>query len=379
MLIYIILLAAATLGYLYFLISYTAGWYLTREIRRSETSSGIKVSVIIPARNEEKNIGKILQDLIAQDYPSHLTEVIVVDDNSSDLTASVVKEVSREHQDMPVRLLRVTEEKPDSAYKKKAITYAIGKSSGELIVTTDADCRLGEKWLSAIVALFEAKRPKMIVGPVTFHQESSFFEKMQTLEFLSLIAITAGAIRIGKPIMCNGANLAYEKKAFNESGGFNSDRFSSGDDVFLLLKIRKLFGSKSVMFLKNRDAIVWTEAKKTVSDFKNQRVRWASKNKVYDAKILVVSFTVYMMNLLSLSGLLLGFAGTGFLLAGALAFIVKFFADLPILLGIGRFVRRADIFIYSIPLLIIYPVYIILIGALGILGRYSWKDRKIKN
>ena len=74
----------------------------------------------------------------------------------------------------------------------------------------------------------------MIVGPVSFHQEKSFFQKIQSLEFLSLIAMTAGAIKTGHPIMCNGANLAYEKQAFFDVGGFGIDRFSSGDDVFLL-------------------------------------------------------------------------------------------------------------------------------------------------
>ena len=366
--------------YSFLILYYTVGWYRLQAYRPGEVSTlQTRISVIVPARNESRNIPGLLVDLLNQTFPKTLFEVLIVDDHSTDDTADLVEKFIEEHPDLRLKLLRLTAEKKATAFKKRAIGEAIRVSSGNLIVSTDADCRLGERWLETITAFYEAHKPKMIVGPVSFHNESSMFEKMQTEEFLSLIAITGGAIRMGHPIMCNGANLAYEKAAFEAAGGFGSTRFSSGDDVFLMLRIRKLFGSKAIRFLKNRDALVHTEARKKLADFLQQRTRWASKNKGYEFNILAVSFTVYMVNLLILTGMVRVVVYPSWWPVMLTILVIKVLVDLPILLGIGNFVKRPGIIGYSIPLVVIYPVYIVLVGALGILGNYRWKGRKVKN
>ena len=364
--------------YLVIISIYTYGWFRLKTYKPPDITLKTQVSIIIPARNEEKNITNLLADLVKQDFSKDLFEIIVIDDNSSDQTVNIVNSFISSHPEHKIQLIKISEEEPFMAYKKKAISLAIEKSKGDLIVTTDADCRLGEKWLKSIVSFYESEKPGMIVGPVSFHNEKSFFEKMQTLEFLSFIAITGGAIKIGNPIMCNGANLAYEKKAFYDVGRFGGDEFSSGDDVFLMLKIKKYFGNKSVRFLKNYNAFVFTEAKKTLRDFFNQRTRWASKNKGYDFKILFISVTVYMINLLLLTGLVLSIFYPFLFKIVVFSYLVKLIIDIPILIGIGNFIKRSRMFIFSLPLILIYPVYIILTGALGIVGNYQWKGRKVK-
>lgn len=364
--------------YIALILFYTIGWFRLKTFSKKNTEFKTRVSIIIPARNEQENILNLLKDLSNQVYPKKFYEVIVIDDNSTDSTHEKISEFVKHSKDDNFSLISISEESPDTAYKKKAINLAIEKSIGDLIITTDADCRMGMNWLSSFVTLYEIEKPKMIVGPVSFFNETTFFQKMQTLEFLSLIAITGGAIKAGRPIMCNGANLAYEKEAFNEVGGFGSDSFASGDDVFLLLRMKKRFGNKSVRFLKNNKAIVYTEALKSIIDFFHQRTRWASKNKVYDVKILFVSFTVYMANLISFAGLILSLFIPEMLKPVMLAFVIKLLVELPILIGIGNFVKRGRMFLYSFPLIFIYPLYIILVGALGILGNYQWKGRKVK-
>jgi len=293
-------------GTIYFVIIliYTFGWFKLKIKLTKNLKVSTFVSVVIPARNEEKNILSLLSDLILQNYPKDKFEIIVVDDNSTDSTAELVNHFVANNQQFNIKYTFSSQEDKLKAYKKQAINKAIQISRGELIITTDADCRAGNNWLRSIVESYEIGKPKMIVGPVSFYNESTFFEKMQAAEFLSLIAITGGAIQTGRPIMCNGANLAYEKIAFNEVGGFSNDRFSSGDDVFLLLKIRKYFGDDAVRFLKNKDTIINTHPIKSLKDFIQQRTRWASKNKGYDLKIIMVSFNVYMINLLLIIGLL---------------------------------------------------------------------------
>jgi cellulose synthase/poly-beta-1,6-N-acetylglucosamine synthase-like glycosyltransferase len=368
----------AGIVYLAIISVYSYGWFRLKSFDSQNYSPTTKVTIIIPARNEEKNILILLNALKQQNYPNGLTEIIVADDGSTDNTSFLVNDFKRQFPELNLLLITIKGDNPAVAYKKKAISKAIESSSGDLIITTDADCLPGKDWLKTMILFYEINKPQMIVGPVSFHNDKSYFEKLQTLEFLSLIAITGGAIRIGKPIMSNGANLAYEKKAFYECGGFGTDTFSSGDDVFLLIKIRNKFGSRSVAFLKNKNAIVYTEAKKNLADFFHQRIRWASKNKGYEFNILIISFAVYLVNLVAISSLILTIIFPEYLKPVIIAFIIKTLIELPILISIVNFVGRQTLLIYAFPLIIIYPLYIILTGVLGVVAGYQWKGRKVK-
>lgn len=358
---------------------YTIGWFRLKTFNSDQVNLDTFVSIVVPARNEENSIGVLLKNLTQQDYPKKKFEIIIIDDNSTDNTTKIINKFIKQHQDFNIQIKHLSEENPEEAYKKKAITKAIEASRGELIITTDADCRINKNWLKSFVSFYFKEKAQMIVGPVCFHNEASFFEKMQSFEFLSLIAITAGAIEIGRPIMSNGANLAYEKSAFDAVGGFGNDRFSSGDDVFLLLKIKKRFGNKSVKFIKNRDAIVYTEPKRSIKEFIQQRIRWASKNKGYDLKILLVSFTVYMVNLLLITGLVMAIFYPAIIKIVIISICLKMIIDLPVLFGITKFANRRKMMYFAFPMIILYPIYIIITGALGIIGNYQWKGRKIKN
>ncbi len=378
--IFYVLLGFFGPAYAAVILYYTLGWFRLRVFSQaSGPPPATRCSVIVPARNEQDNIGLLLEDLHGQSLDKALFEVLVVDDQSTDDTAGIVSRFGESHPGLNLKLLRLTSDHKTTAFKKKAIEEAIHHSSGALIVTTDADCRAGRGWLETMAGYYEASGARMVVGPVGFHRETSFFERMQTLEFLSLIGITAGAISMHRPVMCNGANLAYEKSAFFEAGGFGASRFSSGDDVFLMFRMQKIFGNRAIRFLKSRDALVHTTAKKQLGDFIQQRTRWASKNKGYKANILMVSFTVYMVNLLLLSGLALSLAYPEWWPLTGMMAAVKFIIDLPILIGIGNFVKRPGMVLYSIPLVVVYPMYIVLVGALGVLGNYRWKGRKVKN
>src|SRR5690606_9368629 len=118
---------------------------------------------------------------------------------------------------------------------KYAITKAIELASGEIIVTTDADCRMGANWIRTIMAYFDKHDSYLVSSPVAYSEEKSRFERLQTLEFLYLIGLGAAGIGNGNPTTCNGANLAYRRDVFFEMGGFKgSDNLASGDDELFL-------------------------------------------------------------------------------------------------------------------------------------------------
>jgi cellulose synthase/poly-beta-1,6-N-acetylglucosamine synthase-like glycosyltransferase len=275
--------------------------------------------------------------------------------------------------------LRLEDNIGSKTYKKDAITKAIHIISGDLIVTTDADCVAGNDWIKEIVAFYSQTNAKMIVGLVAYQNDNTVFQKMQHLEFLSLVASAAAAVNAGMPIMCNGANLIYEKTAFDEVNGFDTnENYASGDDVFLLLKIKKHFGKDSIYALKNKHAIVYTEAKKTISTFTQQRLRWASKTKGYrDIGILFVAAVVFGFNLSIISNFILGYFYPLFLSLAIHVLILKIIIDFPILCIICNYIKRNDLLLYYIPLQLLYLPYILLIGTIGNFISFSWKGRKI--
>ena len=169
----------------------------------------------------------------------------------------------------------------------------------------------------------------MISAPVVFKAQPTLAGNLQGLEFIGLVAAGAASIAIGHPVMCNGANLAYEKTAFNQVRGFAGDESASGDDLFLMYKIAKLYPD-GVRFLKSDKAIVTVQPEQTIKGFINQRMRWASKAKLLkDAHSFIVAIIVYATNLLVLIGafcliLLPDFNELLFILIFSAKFIIDF-------------------------------------------------------
>lgn len=358
-----------------FIVStFIRGWAKIKVFNINENRAQTKVSIIIAARNEEDKIGKTLTDIVAQNYDKSLVEVIVIDDHSTDQTSQIVSSFANEG----VKLIKLNENGVLNSYKKKAIQTAIGQAIGDLIITTDADCRMGSKWLKTIVNYYEEYGYKMISSPVGYFEEKSLFEKIQTLEFSYLIGLGASTIGNNNPSTCNGANLAYERKAFFEVGGFTGiDDLASGDDELLLHKMAALYGNK-IGFLKNTDAIVYTHAKPNLSEFIQQRKRWASKSTRYKDKFVIVlgvSIWLFNVSLLLNAALALFFPYSLIFLVFQLCF--KIGLEAIFLAQITNFFRRTQLLALLPVVSLLHIIYIVYIGVAGNAGKYTWKDRMV--
>jgi cellulose synthase/poly-beta-1,6-N-acetylglucosamine synthase-like glycosyltransferase len=361
--------------YLVIVIYLIKGWASLKRPRPNPGPYKTKVTILIAARDEEKNIRATIEDLLAQDYPRELTEIIIVDDHSTDNTAAIISS----YADKGVQLMQLQADQVLNSYKKKAIAEAIRRSTGDLMVATDADCRMGPKWLSSVVSYFEIEDKVMISSPVSYFEEKTLFEQMQTLEFSFLIGIGASFIGNGRASTCNGANLAYRKDVFNEVGGFfGIDDLASGDDELLLQKVAMRYPGR-IGFLKKRDAIVYTHAKHKLSGFIQQRRRWASKSTKYkDKKIIALAVSMWLFNVLLLVNALLGFYNVYFFKLFLVEIALKYLFEIVFLLPVLAFLKRSWlILLISIvaPLHIIYVVYI---GIKGNTGKYAWKGRMVR-
>ena len=357
--------------YLIIIAAFTFGLYNLKEKFYSFNKKNItKVSVLIAARNEEKNIEKLLQTIYNQTFPKELYEVIIVDDHSEDDTRIKVNNFINNHKDINIRLLEATSEG-----KKKAISQALHNAENELIMVTDADCELNSKWIETVVAFYQDKKCKMILAPVLLSPANNLFEKMQVLEHLSLIASTAGSANIGFPVMCNGANMAYERISALEVEKLRHDfNIPSGDDMFLLEQFVKKYGSKNVKFLLNKSSIVKTKTCRTIKEFFRQRRRWVSKSKSYtNSKIILTALVVLFFNLSIVSLFLSAFFIPALWSLYILLTLLKFFIDFPILKNITNFMNQGKILKWTLPLEFIYPFYAVFTAISGLLLKVNWK------
>lgn len=332
-------------------------------------------SILIPARNEEKNIPACLQSIQQLQYPTHLFETIVIDDFSDDATADLVKETNG------VRLISLSEllQEKINSYKKKAIETGVERAIGEYIVTTDADCTVPAQWLRNFAYIIQQQKTVFIAAPVAMKEESSFIKLFQSLDFLSLQGITAASVEAGFHSMCNGANLCYSRAAFHQVNGFaNIDAIASGDDMLLMHKLYNRFPNE-VHYCKSAESIVHTNPVETVTDFFRQRIRWASKaDKYEDKRIFSVLLLLYLLNaffvLLFIAALFN--SSLWILLAGSLLF--KTIVELIFLMPVARFFQKEKLLLWFPLAQPFHIVYTVIAGWLGKFGRYEWKGRQVK-
>lgn len=333
------------------------------------------VSLIIPFRNEKTNLPTIARLVQNFDYPEDKLEIIFVDDFSEDDSVDMLKNlITRKN----VKVISSLERKISKQGKKAAITEGVNLSTNEIIVTVDADCFFEKNWLRKMISRFD-EGTALVSGPVEFVSDGTFFNEILKLEFSSLILSGAGLIGIKFPVICNGANLAYRKKAFLEVGGF-SDNFqlSSGDDDILLQKLAKL--KYKIQFCWDKEAIVKTYPPATIREFFHQRRRWASKGLKYpfiEIKILLILIFLFYLSLFVMP-ILYFLCGSIFLFLLISFFVFKAFLELSVLKEGNDLFEQKTNFIHFAIAEIFHPFYILFSSIFGTYGNFEWKNRKLK-
>jgi cellulose synthase/poly-beta-1,6-N-acetylglucosamine synthase-like glycosyltransferase len=367
MLIYIIFIFSIYFG---FLLACLIGWrkFLCQTKPEGDTFNTF-VSIVVPVRNEEHSIAPLLDSLKVQDYPQRNLEVIIMDDHSTDQTAQRINSWIHDNPDIACSYFLA-----EGNGKKLALTKGIQIARGDIILTTDADCRLPMDWVSTMTMSFVTDT-NMVIGLVKIEQGKSFFSKMQALEFSSLMGSAMALLSIGLPVMCNGASLAFRKSGFEAVNGYVGNlHIPSGDDEFLMRKLVKQYpGSvRSIYF----PSVVTTRALTSVKDFVNQRLRWAGKWKANDsvaAKCLAVFILIFQLMVITAFALLF-FNDVG-RVAGILLGI-KWILECYLLITFCRAMNQRFSFRAFFAWQFLYPLYVLFIGSLSQLLEYEWKGRR---
>lgn len=367
--------------YVLLLLLYSYGWFAQKYFIASVTIvPKTRISVVVAARNESKNIEQCIQSILAQQYPTHLFELIIVDDFSTDDTVEKAKRFDSEN----LKIIRLADELSTQeniiSFKKKALTIGIEKSKGTLIVTTDADCWMGEHWLHNIAAFYENSNPKMIVAPVRFSSNFSILQLFQSIDFTTMQGITIATVRLRLGIMCNGANLAFERSVFDEVNGYDGvDHLVSGDDYLLQLKIKEKYPF-GVHYLKSKAAIVDTLPQDSWAGFFQQRIRWASKTGKYkDTNTTLILLLIYSLNCSLFALAIFAFFQTSLLPFLLFSLTVKIVFEMYFLGFVSRFYDTTWQLWFFPFLQIIHIPYIIVAGFLSRIGKFVWKKRISNN
>ncbi len=336
------------------------------------------VSVVIAARNEEKSIGKLVYDLTHQTYPKDKYEIIIANDGSSDSTAHILD--SQQNHIENLYVLHIEETPRGFSPKKFALHSAINQSQGDIILATDADCRVGSRWIETMISYF-TKDVGFVIGFSQFgrkHESLSLLEKIQAFDFMQMMGAAIGSCNLGFPLAASGQNMGYRRQAYNTVGGYQRIAHRiSGDDVLLLQLVRKETDYK-VVFSDHPSSFATSKAEPTIKDFINQRQRWASNgsyqlkmNKLFFAYLLLVY--LYHVVLLIATPVLL-FAGVH-LDVLLLCYAIKLSSELAIAMNSARIFHRTDLLLYFPLWFLIQIPYIVFVGGLGLFAKFDWKGR----
>lgn len=333
-------------------------------------------SVVIPFRNEADALPALLVSLQKLHYPNEAFEIIFVDDASTDASEAIIHKMLHESSLLYTILKN---QRHSASPKKDAIQTAIQKAAYPWIITTDADCRLPPNWLHAFTTAISQQDPVMLCGPVVYSTNDTFLQHFQHLDALSLQAVTMGSFYFKKPLLCNGANLAYTKEAFYAVKGFTeNDHIGSGDDVFLLQKMELAFPGR-VQYVKCEAAIVTTTPVPSWQELFQQRIRWASKTTaVKNGYTTTLGILVFLTQLFLLLGWIYCFFEPRFILIFAAFFSIKLLADYVTLRISRRFFRKNSSFKAFIGSFLLHPLLVCLVVVGSLKGKYQWKGRHFK-
>lgn len=335
------------------------------------------VTVIIPARNEENNIERCLTALLKQDYPKDKLSIIVIDDQSTDRTAEIVRRIA-EASSFPIQLFHSEFTASVRSPKIRAMILGIRHSSSDIILTTDADCTMPERWIASVNASFEPQ-VGVVTGVTVYEKKGSLsplFWGIQFLDFISYTAIAAGAIGKGRVLVSNGSNMAFRIQAFDETGGFDTlTHINTGDDSLLAQKLTA-DGRWAARFAYGADATVSTQPVDTWKEVLHQRMRWVGQTAYYPADIMFFMICTFIM-FVGLSVIL----PLTFIVWHPLPWIILasiIIIDYAMMDKFTRLTQTTEAMRYYIPTAVIHIPFVLLATIGGYFFSFEWKERSLK-
>lgn len=377
--LFLVLLYALALPYLGLMVMVIVG--LVRSQRRPRSAATPSVSVVIPAHNEEARLGATLASLAEQRYDGPL-EFVIVDDRSTDATEAIIRAAAE--RDPRFRLVRVFGPDRRLSPKVNAVDVGIRASTGEILLTSDADCRYPPDWVAGMVSHFEPD-VAMVVGYVESTlagRARGWLERFESIDWLSLMLTSKALTHFGWKFASSANNQGYRREAFEAIGGFGaSGRAPSGDEDLLTQRMGRL-PHQRVVFASAPETRVLTRPAGSLMALLRQRRRWVSRYHhvmhYHPAFLAAIAILGFQSVALALGLLLLPFAPA--LAPWVLGLWAAEIAVELVGMNLGtRQVDRRDL--WGVPILVwglLHPFFIATVVIWSLLRPGDWRARSYR-
>jgi len=323
-------------------------------------------TIIVAARNEEENILRTLISLEKLEYPEGKLQILIVDDQSTDATGKIIDDFIKEKS----HFKKITTEEHHTKLigKMRALAYAIKEATGEVILTTDADCEVKPQWAKTVCSYYEDN--VAIVTGVTTQIADKWFHGMQAIDFVYLLTAGAGTTNLKMPVSCIGNNMSYRKSVYDEVGGYEKLPYSVTEDFTLMNAVYNLEKYK-VIFPVESDTLVTSVPCKTLKSLISQKKRWGVGGLGVPFRGFVIMFWGFTANLLIL--LTPFFYSPIWLMLVAFKIALDFFLLYPVHIKLGIEKNLKYFFHFEL----YYIIYVILLPFIVLPNKkLVWKGRE---
>jgi len=323
----------------------------------------LKLSLIIAAKNEERNINSLIDSLERLNYPNENFEVIIVDDNSTDRTAEFIRSNISEKNNF----IMIRADKKELEGKKGALSLGIKNAKYNFIIITDADCKPEIDWLKEMASALDYGYD-FVFGVAPIKAGNTLVEKLSAFENLRNSYLTIAAVGLSIPYSAAARSFAFRKTSFERIGGYaNTTETLSGDDDLLL---REAVNNKMLIgTVLEPDAFVYSAAPKTFNEYFQQKKRHLQTSFHYLVKQKMFLGFWHLINLIALLSICLAF----FSPILALPFVVKIFYDFFVVIKyqqkLGHSFKLYEIFYLQI----LFEVLIVVNFFNLLSGNNKWK------
>jgi len=354
-----------------YLLEYTIFRVAMRRVHRlahPAASEYPMISVVVAARNEERNIGRCLHALLAQDYPADRMQIVAVNDESDDATCAIMQRIAAQH---PGRITVISTAPEDSHAKGKARAIAQGMdhATGGIILLTDADCMPPAVWAGSVIRHFTPDVD--VCGAFTLVRADGLFSAMQQLDWMHLQTLGSCALALGFPVGVVGNNFSFRRSAYDAVGGYRNVRFTVTED-YALFRAMYLSGARTIYPCGAGTGNI-TMPCATLGEVVRQKQRWARGG----VENTLPGYTIFTIALL----MLVAFSIAPFvsLHAWAAVWSIKFACDLMLMFPTMRRLHCAGQLRYFAPFQFYFITQLFVIPLLLTSRKVVWKGREYRS
>lgn len=333
--------------------------------RAADVKEESRISIIIPAKDEEENIDAIILSSVEQNYPKDKFEVIIVNDRSNDKTKEIAESYLEKYDNLKV--INITEPGKILTGKQNALDIGIKSATGEIIVLTDADCIVNKNWIKSMNKFFINKDVGLVVGKTEIMEENkkSFLYKVQAMSHRLLMEVAQVPIMYGLYTSGMGNNIALRKKGYDELGGYEGLGNSILDDEILVRGFARKGYKIAAAF--NQNAVVETKYMDSYRKMFKQHKRWIVGSLNIFTPSGILAFILYALNIYTI-----------YLLCRGSWFVVfKFLADYMLFIKLNRTDKKV-LNIFDEVLITVYNTFYVTIVATAAIVKpnTNWKQQK---